>query len=87
VLIAIFGLAYYAYRRIQQISHRQQHTDGATKPKNGTQKKRVQTKIQPCHYCKVHLPEQNALNANNKWYCSQEHYLADQDSQDNPKNN
>ncbi len=30
-----------------------------------------------CHYCNLHLPEQEALHRDNAWYCNQDHYRKD----------
>jgi hypothetical protein len=82
MIIAIFSLAYYTFRRVQQIVNRQQQTARARKPDNHGWGNKTQSKMQPCHYCKVHLPEQYALKVDDRWYCSQDHYLADHNRTD-----
>jgi len=33
-----------------------------------------------CHYCGLHIPQDEALRADNHWYCNQEHRQLDTDS-------
>jgi len=31
-----------------------------------------------CHYCQLHLPEEQAFRKNDTWYCSKTHYQQEQ---------
>jgi uncharacterized protein len=33
-----------------------------------------------CHYCGLHIPQDEALHADNHWYCNQEHRQLDHDT-------
>jgi uncharacterized protein len=47
----------------------------STKPKDGS----TSTSMVQCKTCKLHIPENEALQKNGEYYCSQEHLEGKQD--------
>jgi len=45
------------------------------------------SQVLPCHYCGLHVPEEESIVVNNKVYCCQAHYQQEQQaSEPNRKN-
>ncbi len=71
-LLVILGIAYLAYRLFVSWQRLTQQP----KPEPRKQVKNVV----PCHFCRLHIPEAEAIQKNGRYYCSVKHLQQDQDS-------
>ena len=69
-LLILAGLGYMLYKRIKAIPRK-------TRPDNPQVDKVVR-----CAYCDLHVPQQEAIELNNRYYCSEEHRRLDQQSKE-----
>ncbi|MCG6887627.1 MAG: hypothetical protein LJE74_10485 [Proteobacteria bacterium] len=66
-------LAVLAYRLIKRwLANQSRNSGAAGKDKIG--------QMVRCHHCGLHIPQDEALRADNHWYCNQEHRKLDHDA-------
>ncbi|MGQ7249682.1 PP0621 family protein [Halomonas sp. V046] len=86
IRLIIFAVVFFAglkiYRIYREWKLEQQGDDNGTQHEGG--------KMVRCTWCKVHVPEQDALRERGEWFCSSDHrdkFLAEHsdDTPDDPK--
>jgi len=68
MIIAIVWVVWFIYRRVKQGKH---------VLKRNKVKKHAISNVKQCSVCGVHVPENEVLESNGRFYCSQKHLKSD----------